>query len=177
MVSPSPPGLYLHTSIQRVRTEGLILGRDTRTRFEWWPNKPTYLTDFAIHAGDTVALNLTATSLESATFSILNQRTGQIDRATITDEAPRLCGFNAEWIIEDFFASSGVPLVDFGTITFSGTRFVTDTGVQGNVEKARMTGVRESEGEQPVIDCLKMGSEVVGCSYKGPADSSEGVMQ
>jgi hypothetical protein len=94
----------------------------------------------------------------------------------MTEQAPRLCGFNAEWIVEDFFASNGVPLVDFDTITFSGTRFVTDTGVEGNVEKARMIGVRESEDKMPVIDCLKMGKEVVGCDYKGPRDSSEGLV-
>ncbi|KAK4126968.1 hypothetical protein N657DRAFT_630886 [Parathielavia appendiculata] len=90
--------------------------------FGWWPNQPTYFSDVVIYAGDTVGLNIAAQSLTSATLSLVNTCTGQLDRANVTMD---------EWIFEDSSASNGVPLADFATITFSGTRFVTDTGVTG----------------------------------------------
>ncbi|KAK4099479.1 concanavalin A-like lectin/glucanase [Parathielavia hyrcaniae] len=143
--------------------------------FGWWPNSPTYLSDFAMRAGDTVSLNVSAHSLTSATLSLLNTRTGQLDRASMAavDEAALLCGSHAEWIVEDFWAGHGVPLADFGAITFSGTRFVTDTGVKGGLERARVTGVRERKGAVPVIACRARGVEVVGCEYRWPENSSD----
>jgi hypothetical protein len=112
-------------------------------------------------------MNVTAGSLSSATFSITNHRTGQTDSATLADQAPMLCGFNAEWIVEDFWASDGVPLADFGSINFTEARFATDTGVTGGVEGAKMDWVKEDAVGEAVIECGKVGGDGVSCLYKG----------
>lgn len=140
-------------------------------RFQWSPHHSTSLTDFAIRPNDAVTLNVTAApSLLAATFSVTNHRTGQTDSGTLTSssETPLICGFSAEWIVEDLWAGGGgVPLVDFGTIAFTETRFATDGGVTGGVAGAAMEGVREKEGAQVVIECGKVGGDGVSCDYKG----------
>lgn len=114
---------------------------------------------------------MTATSLSSATFSVTNHRTGQVDSATLADRAPMLCGLSAEWVVEDFWASNGVPLADFGSITFTGARFATDTGVTGGVEAASMDGVKETVGGKTAIECNKVGGDGVSCVYQDAAAS------
>ncbi|KAK4155597.1 peptidase A4 family-domain-containing protein [Chaetomidium leptoderma] len=146
--------------------------------FEWFPNHSTYLTDFAIRAGDTLTMNITAASLSSAEFAITNHRTGQRDSATLTDPAaaaaaaPLLCGFSTEWMVEDFSASDGVPLVDFGGVAFTGAQFATDSGVTGGVEAAEMAGVKETADGQVVIECEKVGGDEVTCLYRGDAGTN-----
>ena len=133
-------------------------------RFGWFPAQSTYLTTLPILAGDTITLNVTAArSLASADFSVTNHRTGQTTHATLTDSqgAPMLCGFHAEWIVQDFWGSDGVPLVDFGSIGFGEARFGTDSGVGGGVQGAKVDGVKESAGGQVVIECGKVVGEGV----------------
>ncbi len=142
-------------------------------RFEWYPNHSTYLHDFAIHPGDSLTLNVTATALNSALFSITNHRTGQTDSMALTEKGPLLCGLSAEWIVEDFWGTDGVPLADFGRIAFSDAAWATDTGVTGGVEAARMRGVKEAAGGRAAIECGKEGEEgdEVGCYYQAGEES------
>ncbi|KAK4039063.1 peptidase A4 family-domain-containing protein [Parachaetomium inaequale] len=133
---------------------------------EWFPNRSTYLTDFVIRPGDSITMTVMATSRSSATFSITNHATGQKDSASLADQAPLLCGFNAEWIVEDFWGSDGVPLVDFGSVAFTGALFETDTGISGGVEGAKMDGVKEKAGGPAVIECEKLGGSELTCEYK-----------
>ncbi|EAQ84825.1 hypothetical protein CHGG_08839 [Chaetomium globosum CBS 148.51] len=135
--------------------------------FEWYPSRSTYLTDFSISAGDSITLNVSATSLSSATFAITNHNTGQTDIATLNDQAPLMCGFNAEWIVEDFWDTDGVPLVDFGSVAFTGAMFSTDLGIGGGMEGAKMDGIKEGLVGDPVIECEKLGGDAMSCSYKG----------
>ncbi len=81
-----------------------------------------------------------------------------------------LCGFHAEWIVQDFWGSDGVPLVDFGSIAFGGAWFGTDSGVGGGVQGAKVEGVKESEGGEVVIECGKVGGEGVSCDFRGSAN-------
>ncbi|KAK3303191.1 peptidase A4 family-domain-containing protein [Chaetomium strumarium] len=140
---------------------------------EWYPNHSTYLTDFAMLPGDRVTLNLTAPSLSSAAFTLANHRTGQTDRASLTDQQPLLCGFSAEWMVEDFLGSNGVPLVDFGSVTFTGAKFATDTGVTGGVADAGLQGIREKADGPVVVECGKVGGDSVTCVYQGPGSADD----
>jgi hypothetical protein len=110
-------------------------------------------------------MTVVATSLSSATFSLTNHATGQKDTATLADQAPLLCGFNAEWIVEDFWGTDGVPLVDFGSLTFTAAVFKTDTGISGGVEGAKMDGVKEKAGGKAAIECEKLGGSGLTCAY------------
>ncbi|KAH6842710.1 peptidase A4 family-domain-containing protein [Chaetomium sp. MPI-CAGE-AT-0009] len=135
--------------------------------FEWYPNRSTHLTDFAISAGDSITMNVSATSLSSATFAITNHNTGQTDTGTLADQAPLMCGFSAEWIVEDFWDSDGVPLVDFGSVAFTGATFSTDSGITAGVEGAKLEGIKEGWVGDPVIECEKLGGDALSCGYKG----------
>ncbi|KAK3292438.1 peptidase A4 family-domain-containing protein [Chaetomium fimeti] len=139
--------------------------------FQWYPNLSTYLTDFAISAGDSVTMNVSASSLSAATFSITNHNTGKTGISTLADQAPLICGFSAEWIVEDFWDSDGVPLVDFGSIEFVEAMFSTDLGVTAGVEEAKLEGVKEGLAGDPVIECGKLGGDALTCSYTGGENS------
>ncbi|AEO64397.1 uncharacterized protein THITE_2142309 [Thermothielavioides terrestris NRRL 8126] len=132
---------------------------------EWFPSHIQYL-PMSIRPGDAVTLNVTAPTLDSAVFSLTNHRTGQRDVARLTGQAPLLCGFSAEWIVEDFWASDGVPLPDFGSVPFISAQFATDSGVVGGVEDARLDGVKERADGPPVIQCFKTSWEGVMCAFQ-----------
>ncbi len=160
----SVPSLYSRT----LNPPLILTACHGTTRFGWFPNQATYLPALPILAGDALTLNITAArSLASADFSVTNHRTGQTAHATLADQAPMLCGFHAEWIVEDFWATDGVPLADFGNIAFSAARFGTDLGVGGGVQGAKLAGVKESEGGKVVIECGKVGGEGVSCDFRG----------
>lgn len=143
------------------------------TRIEWSPNRTTYLPTVSIQQGDAITLNVTAPSLSSAIFTLHNgrTRTTTVARLAAAGPAPLLCGLSAEWIVEDFWASDGVPLADFGSIAFTAAQFATNTGITGGIEGARLDAVRETPGAAPVIECGKTGGEEVVCSFRQAARS------
>ena len=83
---------------------------------------PDYAYDFSgisFSAGDEVSISIVADSATSGTTYITNKSNGQSVSQPLTSSAS-LCQTNAEWIVEDFQqGSSLVPLVDFGTVTFT----------------------------------------------------------
>ncbi len=100
----------------------------------------------------------------------MNNRTGQTETATLTDQTPPLCGFNAEWIVEDFWDSDGVPLVDFGSITFSDAAFTTESGTESGLDGAKMDGVKDVVDGPVVVDCGTVGGDGLTCFYRGRPD-------
>ncbi|KAM6491184.1 Peptidase A4 family domain containing protein [Amanita muscaria] len=89
--------------------------------YEWLPNlSHSYDSPIAIRAGDVIRLTVTASSTTSGTTLIENLTTGQSESQSPSSPSYPLCLQNAEWIVEDFNAASGmVPFCDFGTVAFS----------------------------------------------------------
>ncbi|KAL2259523.1 hypothetical protein VTK26DRAFT_6780 [Humicola hyalothermophila] len=137
--------------------------------YEWYPSLTTYLPGtFEIASDDVITLSVTAPTPTSALVSIINNTTGQAWTATLADQAPALCGANAEWIVEDFWDSDGAPLVDFGRIRFDQAAYTTASGGTGGVEDAKMDGVKYGLNGPVVIGCEKTGEgDGVECVYGG----------
>jgi len=97
----------------------------------WYEYYPAYAYDFSgipISAGNTITLTATATSATAGTVTIENVSTGKTVTKSLTSTA-KLCGENAEWIVEDYEeGSSLVPFANFGTVTFTSAIATTSSG-------------------------------------------------
>ncbi|EKV11687.1 Aspergillopepsin, putative [Penicillium digitatum] len=92
--------------------------------YEWYPLSAENF-DLELSAGDVIVAKVESYSPSKGVAIIENKSSGQ--RATKTLSAPSssatLAGQNAEWIVEDFnTGNSMVPLVNFGTVDFTGAR-------------------------------------------------------
>ncbi|EIM79371.1 uncharacterized protein STEHIDRAFT_21274, partial [Stereum hirsutum FP-91666 SS1] len=96
--------------------------------YEWFPDDSYDFTGIQFSAGDSVTVTVNATSSTSGTAVIENNTNGQKVSKSLTSTSP-LCQTNVEWIVEDFDeGGSPVPLVDFGTVTFTGAQAATEQG-------------------------------------------------
>lgn len=77
---------------------------------EWFPSPQQQLPDFAIHAGDTINIQIVAESKTSGYTLLHNRRTGQKTHTPYTNQTTPLCLDNAEWVIESHltFAKFGL---------------------------------------------------------------------
>ncbi|KAJ5595883.1 hypothetical protein VI817_004776 [Penicillium citrinum] len=93
--------------------------------FEWYPAYSHSFShrDISLSAGDRIKMTVNATSKISGTAVIENISTGQIASHAFSgpfEVHADLCGYNAEWIVEDFIESTVlVPFVDFEQVIFS----------------------------------------------------------
>ncbi|KAI0121096.1 acid proteinase [Xylariales sp. AK1849] len=127
--------------------------------YEWYPDYAYDFTNFAIAAGDTITMTVTATSKKTGTAVLKNTTTGKSVTHTFTAQTKALCQTNAEWIVEDFEeGSSLVPFCDFGTVNFKGATVNGDTGVTG----ATIIDLRQSG---KVLTSCSASGESVSCSY------------
>ncbi|KZT03719.1 uncharacterized protein LAESUDRAFT_729020 [Laetiporus sulphureus 93-53] len=86
--------------------------------YEWYPDYAHDFSGISFSAGDSVQVNVTASSTTSGTAVIKNLSTGQ----TVTQDLSSsyaLCEENAEWIVEDYEeGDSLVAFADFDIVTF-----------------------------------------------------------
>jgi hypothetical protein len=87
--------------------------------YEWFPDPPSFFAGITISAGDVISLSVNALSATSGEVRIENVTNGDTVTQLLTSNTP-LCGQNAEWIVEDCGAGTGlVPFANFGTVTFT----------------------------------------------------------
>ena len=88
--------------------------------YEWYPDWSYYFSDLEVSAGDVIRATVTAYSWTSGIATIENLTNGQSGSKQL-NSTYRLCGRNAEWIIEDFEDGNGnmVPFANFDTVTFT----------------------------------------------------------
>lgn len=127
---------------------------------------PDYAYDFsgfAISAGDTIKMTVTASSKTGGTAVIQNQTTGKSVSHTFTSQSGSLCETNAEWIVEDFSSNGGlVPFADFDSVTFTGASATTSSGSVG-VSGATILDIKQSNSV--LTSCSTSGSSTVKCTY------------
>ncbi|CAK5266532.1 unnamed protein product [Mycena citricolor] len=96
--------------------------------YEFYPAFASDFSGFSVSAGDVITLVATKTSSTSGHVSITNESTGRSVSKTLSGSG-RLCGENAEWIVEDFEqGNSLVPFANFGTVTFTNARATLASG-------------------------------------------------
>jgi Peptidase A4 family len=117
--------------------------------------------NFAIKAGDSIKMTVTATSTGGGSAVLQNLTTGKKVTQTFSGESNTLCEQNAEWIVEDFEqGNSLVPFANFGTVTFTGA--ATNAG---GVTGATIIDLKQSN--KVLTDCSTSGSSTVTCKYTG----------
>ncbi|OQE21628.1 hypothetical protein PENSTE_c011G10162 [Penicillium steckii] len=101
--------------------------------YEWYPDYAYDFSDIAISAGNVIKVTVNASSKTSGTATVENKSTGKSVAHTFNGGVwGALCGFNAEWIVEDFERKSSlVPVANFGTVTFSNAEATYNDSVIG----------------------------------------------
>jgi len=131
----------------------------------WYEYYPDYAYDFSgipISAGNTITLTATASSSTAGTVTITNVSTGKTVTKSLTSTA-KLCGENAEWIVEDYEeGSSLVPFANFGTVTFTGAVATTSAGSTVGPSGATIIDIRQSS---QVLTSVSTTSNSVTISY------------
>jgi hypothetical protein len=97
--------------------------------YEWYPDYAYDFSNFAVSAGDIIAVSIVASPSSQGTVTLTNESTGESVSKTLSapDSSTTLRGRNAEWIVEDFGVNgSPVSIADFGTVTF--TNCIATTG-------------------------------------------------
>ncbi|KAG8221736.1 peptidase A4 family-domain-containing protein, partial [Butyriboletus roseoflavus] len=89
---------------------------------QWWPHVFLQLfpdsDSLNISAGDTLNINVTASSPTSGTVTIQNLSNGQVASKDLISSTP-LCEQDVQWSVADYGWESGIPLADFGTLTYT----------------------------------------------------------
>ncbi|KAJ5580326.1 uncharacterized protein N7459_006311 [Penicillium hispanicum] len=101
--------------------------------YEWYPQTAQNF-DLDLSAGDVIVAKVESSSPSKGVAIIENKSSGKSVTKTLSapSTSATLGGQNAEWIVEDFNSGSTmVPLVNFGTVTFSGAQAQAGDGSYG----------------------------------------------
>ncbi|KAJ6614130.1 peptidase A4 family-domain-containing protein [Mycena sp. CBHHK59/15] len=131
----------------------------------WYEYYPAVSHDFSgitIHAGDTITVSVIASSSTSGTAEITNETTGKTVSKKLSSSA-KLCGQNAEWIVEDFEeGSSLVPFANFGTVTFTSAEATMSSGSTVGPSGATLIDIKQSS---KALTSVSTTSSTVKVSY------------
>jgi hypothetical protein len=139
-------------------------------QYEWFPDYAYDFTGISFSAGDSVTVTVTASSKTGGVATIKNNSKGTSVSHTFSGEtAGSLCQTDAEWIVEDFTQINGgqeslVPLVNFGTVTFSGASATTNSGTKIGPASADVIDLISANGETVLTD-VTVGSSSVSVVY------------
>lgn len=140
--------------------------------YEWYPDYSYDFTGISFSAGDSVTVTVTASSKTGGVATIKNNSKGTSVSHTFTSQtAGSLCQTDAEWIVEDFtqISSNGqeslVPLVDFGTVTFTGASATTNSGSKLGPANAEVIDLTSANGRTVLTD-VTVGSSSVSVVYE-----------
>ncbi|KAI1822454.1 peptidase A4 family-domain-containing protein [Xylaria intraflava] len=133
--------------------------------YEWWPSLAFDFTDFALTGGDEIRMNVTADSaLTSGVATLENLSTGDSVTHTFSSSSTvQLCGFDAEWIVEDYEEGFGqVALDDFDSVTFTDAAAI-KSGEAVGVTNATIFDIQQNG--VTLTDCGVTDSSTVFCNY------------
>ncbi|KAL1303150.1 hypothetical protein AAFC00_006580 [Neodothiora populina] len=139
--------------------------------YEWYPDYSYDFSGIGFSVGDKVRVSIDATSTRAGVATVENLSKGTKVSHTFSGESDALCETNAEWIVEDFTEISGgseslVPLVDFGTVTFTDAYATTSGGTVG-LSGATVIDMINEEGTSVVAATTIEGSNSVAVTYTG----------
>lgn len=133
--------------------------------YEWWPDQTKGL-DFDAKAGDKLHLTVELLSNTTGLATIENLTTGlKVFHNATSPIGTQTHQGSADWIIENLnFALRGIPVLPFGTVTFTNTSAV---GANGKFSANGGTVVNEKLRGVLYTDCAIQGDDVT-CKYIGP---------
>lgn len=98
-----------------------------RGYYEWYPEDAQFFStdELPLSSGDTLYVNITATSATTGTIYLENETQGKAQSFNFVEPNYPLTGKYAEWIVEEF---SDVAIPSFGSITFTSNFATTSDG-------------------------------------------------
>jgi len=88
--------------------------------YEYIPAASIAYQGITVTAGNQIKVSVTKTSTSGGVTTLQNLSTGVTVSHTFSGQSSKLCGQNAEWIVEDFSQGNAlVPFANFGTVVFS----------------------------------------------------------
>ncbi|KAK3382622.1 peptidase A4 family-domain-containing protein [Lasiosphaeria ovina] len=121
-------------------------GQSASAWWEWYPDSAYTINGLPVKAGDWISVNITTSSPTSGKVVITNAQRGYMMVLTISN-GPRLCGQDAEWIVEDFYDAKGqVALAKFSDVWFEETAAVTSRGRRIGINGAAMVQLQDIDG-------------------------------
>lgn len=133
--------------------------------YEWYPDYAYDFNNFAVSAGDVIAVSIVASSPSKGTVTLTNESTGKSVSKTLSapDSFVTLGGQNAEWIVEDFVENGSlVSIADFGTVTFTNCVATTSNESLG---LSGATAIEIAQNGQVVTDVTIESSSSVEIKY------------
>ncbi|KAI3395034.1 hypothetical protein diail_1857 [Diaporthe ilicicola] len=133
--------------------------------YEWIPDYSYSFSNFDISEGDSIYMEVDASSKTAGVATLENLTTGQKVTHSFSNPPSTLCETNAEWIVEDFESGNSlVPLANFGKVTF------TDASASGSAGTVTPSGgtiidIEDSYGNI-LTNCATSGSDLT-CTYTG----------
>jgi hypothetical protein len=133
--------------------------------YEWIPDYSHSFTNFQISAGDSIYMEVDASSKSKGVATLENLTTGQKVTHTFTNTPSTLCETNAEWIVEDFESGGSlIPFANFGTVTFTDA---SASGSRGTVTPRGGTIIDIQDQDGNVLtNCGTSGNDLT-CTYTG----------
>ena len=163
-----PSGLVSTESTISNTTETLFrLDRQGGLNFwyEWWPDQTKNL-DFEARAGDKFHLIVEFLSNTTGVATIENLTSGlKVSHNATSPIGTQAHQGSADWIIENLnFALRGIPILQFGTVTFTNTSAV---GANGKFSANGGTVINEKLRGVVYTNCAIQGDDIT-CKYIGP---------
>jgi len=88
--------------------------------YEYIPAASIAYTGISVTSGNVIKVTVTKTSTTGGVTTLENVSTGETATHTFSGQTAKLCGDDAEWIVEDFTSGNSlVPFANFGTVTFT----------------------------------------------------------
>lgn len=113
-----------------------------RGYYEWYPEDAKFFTidELPLSSGDSLSINITATSTTTGIIYLENETTGDYQSFQYDEPDYPLTGKYAEWIVEEF---SSDPVPFFGSIDFTSTLAITSDGNSFDASSASLVQVED----------------------------------
>ncbi|TPX10035.1 uncharacterized protein E0L32_001232 [Thyridium curvatum] len=133
--------------------------------YEWYPDYAYTFQGFAIRAGDTLTITVSASSNKAGFVTIQNLTTRKQITHNFANQRATLCLQNAEFIVEDFQSGGSlVPFVNFGQVAFSNAVVRNNKNQVQSLAGASILNMRQNN--KVVANC-GASSNLVSCKYTG----------
>lgn len=126
--------------IQAIQSDDGSYYPQFRGYYEWYPEGPQFyaIDELPLSNGDTLYINITATSKTTGTVYLENETNGISQSFNFDEPDYPLTGRYAEWIVEEF---SENPVPYFGSINFASTWATTWDGNSSDASSASLVQV------------------------------------
>ncbi|KAK4672698.1 hypothetical protein QC763_105370 [Podospora pseudopauciseta] len=124
-------------------------GQSASAWWEWYPGAAYTIANLPVKPGDWMSVNITAHDATSGRIIVTNAQRGYSMTLNLTS-GPKLCRWDVEWILEDFYeaeTNKQVPFASFQDLWFLDTEATTVRGKNVGIDGAAMVHLMNPQGK------------------------------